>query len=112
MKKLYLGLALVSLLGLSGCADLLDTAPESTGNTALLNYNKASVDALIKDRETTRAQLRSMFGYPSVPSSDPTVDLYQVIVKSAFNTTVKTVSVQFNKNDVVTSHCYIDNIPQ
>jgi len=110
MKKLYLGLALAALLGLSGCA-LITPPNEYKGNTALINYNQASVDALIKDGQTTRAQINAVLGRPAFTPDGQPFEIYIVNVIDYTNSVAynKSVSVNFDKNDVATDHKFTES---
>ena len=115
MKITAFTLIMIAAASLSGCA-LLAPSKSYIGHIPINNYNKASIDALIKDGLTTKSQLNTTFGYPvhEIPSvaagmvckDAASFCIYVVSVTDYSNSVAYTrsVSVYFDQNNVVKSH--------
>lgn len=108
-----LGLAVV--ISLSGCA-MLAPANSYNGHIPLVNHTQSSIDALIKDGSTTKAQLATAFGYPvhENPSIAAAMNckqevkfcIYVVNIIDYGNSVAinRSVTVNFDENNLVKTH--------
>ena len=106
-------------LSLAACAAI---APPNRyiGHLPMKNHSQASIDALVKDGVTRKAELNAVFGYPVADSpvtaanmqckEEATFCMYSVNVTDYEQSVayVKSVSVYFDKNNVVTSHRFLE----
>lgn len=111
-----LTLVIVALIGLAGCSSL---SPNTTiGFTAMDNYDKVSIETIIHDGKTTKAELNALFGLPintgspdlaylDICKQDKKFCNYSINFGSGFmESYLKTLDVFFDEKNVVVSHRY------
>lgn len=109
-------LGIAALIGLAGCSSLsLNT---TIGFTAMDNYDKDSIETIIHDGKTTKAELNALFGLPintgspdlaylSICKQDDKYCDYSINFGSGFmESYLKSLQVFFDEENVVVSHRY------